>query len=161
MLLRRRPLDQQLKRYQKDFHKIWIFNTLLLACSLASTPHLRKSLGGGFGLIALIGIAQALTLRGAGSSWIRAHGFVHPVTYGEQLPWPFGRTVLAKPGTGARPAAKLFYPLSYLRALILNQTRGAFSWPCGRIYGFYAGWIKLFAGGSGGTGSRGGERRSP
>ncbi len=113
----------------KDLHKLWVFYALLLAFRAAQDGE-ERGLGLGFALIAAVGVGQALTLRAAdGQSWIRAHGFVHPVTFGAQMGWAVlgGLCFLARGRPGWRHGAFLALAAG---ALVLSQTRGAFLGVC-------------------------------
>lgn len=116
----------------KDFHKLWLFSLLLLALSRAPLPQAHRPLAVGFGFMALVGLFQSLTGRTPGHLWVRASGFVHAVTYGEQMALAVlgGLCFLGRAEAGAatpqsrRWGAALVVLLS--SALILSQTRGAF-----------------------------------
>lgn len=116
----------------KDFHKLWLFALLLLALSKAPSPQAHRPLAIGFGFMALVGVVQSATLRTPGHLWVRASGFVHAVTYGEQMALAVlgGLCLLGRAEAGTDDAksrrwgAALVVLLS--AALILSQTRGAF-----------------------------------
>lgn len=114
----------------KDFHKFWILALLLLTLKKMPARAALGALAGGFLLIATVGLYQSAALR-EGSTWIRAHAFVHPVTYGEQmaLAWLGILCLLLKPPQPL-PLSLRRSLLAFLTlisaAFVLNQTRGAF-----------------------------------
>ncbi|MDE2237432.1 MAG: O-antigen ligase family protein, partial [Elusimicrobia bacterium] len=125
----------------KDLHKLWLTALLLAALPLADRKRLWPALGTGFTLIAAAGIAQTLLLRMPDGTMIRAHAFVHPVTYGEILSLGFlGAACLRGLGEKAPPKKALdaFLVLSGA-ALFLNQTRGA-------LLGLFVGLLALACG---------------
>lgn len=135
--------SRSLSFFAKDLHKVWILGLLLAALSLAPTPQAYKPLAAGFALVILAGLWQVATQTTGGDAWVRAHAFVHPVTFGEQMVLALLGGLcfwnLPEPGT-SRWARSL--PASFLAAaglaLILNQTRSA-------LLGLAAGFLALAA----------------
>ncbi|MCX5796557.1 MAG: O-antigen ligase family protein [Elusimicrobia bacterium] len=132
----------------KDLHKFGVFLGLLVALRAAPARRLPGALALGFTFIAGFGIAQfcldahrALQAYGTLSAGIRAHAFVHPVTYGEILALGLLGALSAVGATGStqtqRRPALAFLALG-AAALILNQTRGA-------LLGVAAGFAALCA----------------
>lgn len=128
-----------LRLWPKDLHKLWAYLALWAAVAAADGAAPGAALGAGFGLHALVGVGQGvvewvrgwLSVHAAGADrkmmfTVRAHGFVHPVTYGEIL----GLGLIAAsafltrgPKERRRPAALLAAVLG--AALLLNETRAA------------------------------------
>lgn len=117
----------------KDLHKLWAFYALLLAFA-ATEDRTESALKSGFALIAAIGIGQTLTQRSPiDHGWIRAHGFVHPVTFGGQMCLGALGAFCVLGGETRGKAGDLVVGLLTVAALILSQTRGAF---IGMVAGF-------------------------
>ncbi|MBI5245388.1 MAG: O-antigen ligase family protein [Elusimicrobia bacterium] len=125
-----------LRVIHKELHKVWAASLILLACARSRTPRLQQAMLLSFTFLAAYGIAQsavlnleATRLHGANWSWVRARGFVHPVTYGEMLGLSLlgGLAFLGRcePASPSRRPILLFLALGTV-AFILNQTRGAF-----------------------------------
>lgn len=119
-----------LPAWGKDLHKLWLSVILLIALGSDPEPRAYRALGLGFSAIALIGLWQAGFSGGGG--WARPHGFVHPVTYGQQLAMAFlgglcflGRAEAGADSPWAKRAAPAFLALT-ASALLFNQTRAAF-----------------------------------
>jgi O-antigen ligase len=115
----------------KDLHKLWILAALLIVFS-AKPP--RRSLAwliAGFMVLALVGIWQAATQRTYGGAWARAHGFVHAVTYGQQMAIGLlGALCFMLRGRGSQDSGVsrrmlAFFIIATSVALILSQTRAA------------------------------------
>lgn len=118
-----------LRLWPKDLHKIWVFLAVWAALSEAGDGAVAPAMGAGLGVHALVGLVQGLTALLDRTGAVRAHGFVHPVTYGEILGLGLiaVASFLARPGrTPATPArrrgtAGLIALLSAV--LVLNETR--------------------------------------
>jgi O-antigen ligase len=111
----------------KDFHRLWSLGLLAAALALEPEAPLRPALGLSFGAMALFGIGQAAFVHNGGYAVTRAHGFVHPVVYGEMMALAVlgGACVLLRPTPNApRRAAAVFTALVFA-ALLLSQTRMA------------------------------------
>jgi O-antigen ligase len=111
----------------KDFHRLWSLGLFAAALALEPETPLRPALGLSFGAIALYGIVQAVFRVRPESALIRAHGFVHPVVYGEMMALAVlgGACVLLRPTAKApRRVAAAFTALAFA-ALLLSQTRMA------------------------------------
>lgn len=126
----------------KDLHKVWILGLLLLALSLSPSPQAYQPLAAGFSLAAVVGLWQVATQTTGSDAWLRAHAFVHPVTFGEQMVLAllgglcfWNRLDAQKPR--ARGLAAVFLATVGL-ALVLNQTRSA-------LIGLAAGFLALAA----------------
>ncbi len=114
----------------KDFHKLWLLTVLLLATSEEpAPPAVAAALAAGFALIGVVSVGQTTVHALTAHDWLRAHAFVHPVTFGEQV--VIG--LLGVAAFAARPPAGLASPRRWLAglgallavALALNQTRAA------------------------------------
>ncbi len=112
----------------KDLHKVWILSLFLVFLSLMPSPSVSKPLAAAFGAMAFLGLYQVATERTGDTAWVRAHGFVHPVTYGEQMTLAFlGGLCFLGSREGAKGKALGWGFLGLIGlALVLNQTRGAF-----------------------------------
>ena len=116
----------------KDFHKIWLLWLLLASLSLADERRGLPAFGVGLAAVAAVGVAQALVIRQAGGDWVRAHGFVHPVIFGELLAFGLlgGACLMIRPreaaDAGATPRRLFGFFVVVAAAFLLNQTRGAF-----------------------------------
>lgn len=124
---------RSLHEVQKDLHKLWLFLILSWSLNSETSPGLTRLLGAGFAIAAAIGIAQSLFLTEPGQLWTRAHAFVHPVTFGEQMALACLGALCYFRHRGA-PAVILLTGL----ALLFSQTRGA-------IAGLVAGVLALYA----------------
>ena len=72
----------------QDVHKVWIYYLLMVAIASCPTRAWKAWLTAGFAVAAVIGIAQAVPtffLHIPAEQKVRAHAFVHPVTYGGQM----------------------------------------------------------------------------
>jgi O-antigen ligase len=130
------------KFLNQDIHKVWLY--LLLVIGLSSIPSKRPlyALAAGFAIAALIGIFQAVPsffVEGYSSERIRAHAFMHPVTYGQLMSaGVIGAILFAlepPPAMGkhTRLAASLL-ALIFSMALLLSNTRGAILAAGGALY---------------------------
>ncbi len=133
--------ENSLSTLNKELHKLWIFAIIWLAMRLAPVPEIPWALGAGFGVMALYGITQSLFLVGPpGQPWIRAHGFVHPFTFGMQMCLAVlgGLCYFSRPEAGRSKRTVLLTGLltgACLVALVFNQTRTVL---VGLIVGFAA-----------------------
>ncbi len=115
----------------KDFHKLWIFWLVIAGAGLAEAGPALLAFGAALIGVSALGIGQALILR-EGETWTRAHGFIHPVSFGEVLAFGLlgGACLLVRPEeaeeVGASPRRLLAFFLIVGAAFVLNQTRGAF-----------------------------------
>jgi O-antigen ligase len=108
----------------KDWHRLWSLGLFVAALALEPEAPLGAALGVSFSAMAAVGLWQAargIALHGT----FRAHAFVHPVVFGEQMAVAVlgGLCALLRP-TGKRTAEVLFAAL-VLAALIMSQTRMA------------------------------------
>ena len=68
----------------KDAHRLWSLGLFVGALALVDAEPAQSALGAGLGLAAAVGMAQYIW-NAAAHHVARAHAFVHPVTYGEQM----------------------------------------------------------------------------
>lgn len=116
----------------KDVHKVWIYTLFSIALALEAAPLGIVFMATSFTIASLIGIWQAAaSLAGGAINWERAHAFVHPVTFGEQISLAVIGAVcfLIQPehrlATGKYKALVwTMLPLS-IAALVLSKTQGA------------------------------------
>ena len=111
----------------KDLHRLWALGLFAAALALEPETPLRPALGLSFGAMALYGIVQTASHGSPEHAMFRAHGFVHPVVYGEMMALAVlgGACVLLRPTAKApRRAAAAFTALASA-ALLLSQTRMA------------------------------------
>lgn len=125
------PADA-LSAWRKDFHKLWVVTALLLATSDEPAPPVAAgALLAALGLAAVAGLAQSISAAssGSGAQFVRAHAFVHPVTFGCQMVFGLlacGSFLARTPrefSVWRRPVAAL--ALLLMLALAANQTRAA------------------------------------
>jgi O-antigen ligase len=69
----------------KDAHRLWSLGLFVAAFALEPEARPWAALAAGCSLAAAIGVAQALLFRTHLGGLERAHAFVHPVTFGEQM----------------------------------------------------------------------------
>jgi O-antigen ligase len=74
-----------LRLFPKDAHKLWAFLAISAAVAAAESIPVAAPFAAGLGLHAAVGILQAAFQWSAGEERVRAHGFLHPVAYGEVL----------------------------------------------------------------------------
>ena len=88
----------------KDLHRLWALGVFAAAISLEPEAPLRPVFGLSFGAIALFAITQALFGARPDCIMPRAHGFVHPVLFGEQMAIAAlgGACVLLRPTSSSR-----------------------------------------------------------
>ena len=111
----------------KDLHRLWALGLFTAALALEPEAPLRPALGLSFGAMAVYGIAQTFLGGRTNGMLLRAHGFVHPVVYGEMMALAVlgGACVLLQPTPKApRRAAAIFTGLIFC-ALLFSQTRMA------------------------------------
>ena len=131
---------------RKDLHKLWVIVLLLLALPSARTRRISQALAVSFAFIASYGIAQSCLgswqshLNG-GASWVwtRAHGFIHPVTYGEIMALGLLGCIcfFARPENPAqRRAPVVALGILLAAACVMSHTRGA-------LVGLFAGAVAL------------------
>lgn len=111
----------------KDLHRLWSLGLFAAALSLEPETPLRPALGLSFGAMALFGIIQTVFRGNMDGMLLRAHGFVHPVVYGEMMALAVlgGACVLLRPTAKApRRLAAVFTALAFA-ALLFSQTRMA------------------------------------
>lgn len=112
--------------FYKDAHKLWAFLAIAAALATAETASLAKPFALGLGLHAVYGVAQAAWQLDQGLDRIRAHGFLHPVSYAETLALGLigvaAYRVRAAATSRSRKAATAL-TLVAAAALVLSQTR--------------------------------------
>lgn len=111
----------------KDFHRLWALAVFAAALALEPDAPLRPVFGVSFGAMALFAITQSLFGARTDGMMVRAHGFVHPVVFGEQMAIAAlgGACVLLRPTLKASRGAAAFFTALIFAALILSQTRMA------------------------------------
>ncbi len=116
----------------KDMHRFWALSLFIAALSVEPKTPLLQVMGLSFGAMALFGIYQ--TAFTADPSWklVRAHGFVHPVVFGEQMALAAlgGACVLLHPTSKAMRIAAGILTAFAVIALALSQTRMALFAAC-------------------------------
>lgn len=126
--------DHSLRFFHQDAHKLWIYALLSVALTLEPGRAPLRFLAAGASAAAVIGIGQ----WGAGvlrwvlredisiSGLTRAHAFVHPVTYGEQMAlFLIGAACFAGSSRGRPRRSALALAALFGAALFLSNTRGA------------------------------------
>lgn len=66
----------------KELHKPWAFVVLAAALAAARRAPALQALALGLGLHAAFGVSQSLTAGAETATLVRAHGFLHPVSFG-------------------------------------------------------------------------------
>jgi O-antigen ligase len=112
--------------WSKDVHKMWAFLAIGAALAAAEGMALSLPFAAGLGLHAVAGIWQAARDWAAGMERVRAHGFLHPVSYAELMGLgAIGAAVYLARGDGGgarRRGAGLLLVLA-TAAVVLSQTR--------------------------------------
>lgn len=113
----------------KDLHRIWALGLFAAALAVEPEAPLLQGLAASFAAVAAIGIGQSLIGGIRGDIMVRAHGFVHPVVFGEQMALAVlgAACCLFRPESlapRARRLAALFGALTFA-ALFLSQARMA------------------------------------
>ncbi|MDE2292985.1 MAG: O-antigen ligase family protein [Elusimicrobia bacterium] len=123
---------ESLRHFNQDAHKLWL--ALLLAVALRAAPGRGplRWLAAGFAAAALLGCAQwgahVLQLPGLGRfPSARAHAFVAPVTFGEQMAVALlgAAAFMLRPAAGVPRRAAAALAALFTAALLLSDTRGA------------------------------------
>lgn len=111
----------------KDLHRVWALGLFVAALALEPNAPLRPALGLSFAAMALYGLAQTAFGTGPNGMMVRAHGFVHPVVYGQQMALAAlgGACALLRPAPNASRAPVAALTALVLAALVFNQTRMA------------------------------------
>lgn len=119
--------------WPKDLHKLWIICLLLTALSFHKPEGIKNALAAGYVFAAGAGIGQTAFLYSGNYKFplVRAHAFVHPVTFGEQMALMLLGIfcLLAAKGVPTRRSERgaLWLLLVVVSAAFLfSQTRGAF-----------------------------------
>lgn len=117
-----------LRLWPKDLHKLLAFLAIGAALAAADGVPVMAPFALGLGVHALVGIGQAAGSWIGGAEQVRAHGFLHPVSYAEVLGLGLiaAAAYLARSAApaGRRRAAVLLLALA-AAALVVSQTRGA------------------------------------
>lgn len=111
----------------KDWHRLWSLGLFVAAFALEDDPPVRQALALSFSVEAAIGIGQVLWYKAPHQVLTRAHAFVHPVVFGEQMSLAVlgGTCLLLRPTPGSRRAPYLAFTALAGIALALSQTRMA------------------------------------
>lgn len=137
---------KSLSIWPKDLHKLWVVLIVGAALDGRRRTLFARALAAGASAAALVGIAQTGAAAAAmataptpneyyvARAFIRAHGFIHPVSYGESLCLTFlGLIIAGDDFLPQRPRRAALAALAL--ALVLNQTRAA---QLGVVAGFAA-----------------------
>ncbi len=119
----------------KDLHRLWALGLFTAALALEPEVPLRPALGLSLGAMALHGIVQTAAGGAPGGLMFRAHGFVHPVVYGEMMALAVlgGACSLLRPTVAASRRLGAAFAALVFAALLLSQTRMAL---IGAVIGF-------------------------
>ena len=111
----------------KDLHRLWPLAITAAALALDPEAPLGAALGLSFGAMALYGIGQTVFGGRPEGVLVRAHGFVHPVVYGEMMALAVlgGASVLLRPRSKAVRAAAAAVTVLAFAAMVLSGTRMA------------------------------------
>ncbi len=118
-----------LKVLPKDLHKLWAFLAISGALTLADDVAIATPLAVGLGLHASVGVWQALQKWAAHEQSVRAHGFLHPVSYSEVMGLGLIAVAawLARPPEAGVPRARrrgaVILLVLLAAALVASQTR--------------------------------------
>ncbi len=125
----------------KDWHRLWSLGLFVAALAVEPEAPVLPALGLSFALMAAVGIAQTLFGGESGGMMVRAHGFVHPVVYGEQMALAVlgGLCLLLRPDARVPRRAAAGFAALTAAALFLSQTRMA-------LFGAAAGFAALCLG---------------
>lgn len=120
--------------WPKDLHKIWVVLLLGAVASARRRDRFARGLAAGACAAAVAGVAQTLAAVAAllraqtgfdkdiARSFLRAHGFIHPVSYGEALGLAFLGLLIA--GERFLPRRERWIAVAVTGiALLCNQTR--------------------------------------
>jgi len=127
-----------LPQLYRDFHKLWVLTLLLITIEMEAPAAATWALGAGFTIAAVNALEQIISGKGLDGS--RAHAFVHPVTFGEDMAIAvlgglcllYGHST-SKLSTRTRSVTLLFI-LICGAALFFSQTRAAF---LGLLIGYF------------------------
>jgi O-antigen ligase len=108
----------------KDWHRLAALALFVAALAVEPEAPLRAPLGISFSAMALVGLWQAAFDR---SGMSRAHAFVHPVVFGEQMALAVlgGVCVLLHPTPKAGRGKAWFFTALVFAAMVMSQTRMA------------------------------------
>lgn len=113
----------------KDSHRLWSLGLFVAAFALEPETAVWPALAFAFTIVAGIGVVQSLTHINQYGDVARAHAFVHPVTYGEQLALAVLGALcwLARPRSesGREYVLTVAFTTLCAAALALSQTRAA------------------------------------
>ncbi|MCM2304435.1 MAG: O-antigen ligase family protein [Elusimicrobia bacterium] len=115
-----------LRLWPKDAHKLWAFLAIGVALIAADKIRVAMPLAAGLGLHAAVGVVQAGSEWIAGAARVRAHGFLHPVSYAEIMGIGLlgAAAYLARPeGSAGRRRAAGAAAALLSAALVASQTR--------------------------------------
>lgn len=116
-----------LRDAMKDLHRAWALGLFAAALALEPEAPLRAAFGLSFGTAAVFAISQSALGGRPDGMMVRAHGFVHPVVFGEQMALAAlgGACVLLRPTLKASRGAAAAFTAVIFAALVLSQTRMA------------------------------------
>ena len=111
----------------KDLHRLWSLGLFVAALALEPETPLRPALGLSLGAVALYGVVQTVFGGRPDAMMLRAHAFVHPVVFGNQMALAAlgGACVLLRPTERAARGTAGVFTAVVLAALVLSQTRMA------------------------------------
>jgi O-antigen ligase len=130
--------EASLRDAVKDWHRLWSLGLFVAALAVEPEAPVLPALGISFAAMAAIGLVELVLGGEAHGTLTRAHGFVHPVVYGEQMALGLLGTLclLLRPERRLpRRATALLASLTGL-ALLASQTRMA-------LFGAAAGFAAL------------------
>jgi O-antigen ligase len=125
-LLSNAPAESQ-RDAIKDLHRLWALGMAAAALALDPEAPLGAALGVSFATMAVYGIGQTAFGGLPEGALFRAHGFVHPVVYGEQMALAVlgGACLLLRPQARAVRAAAALFTACAFAAMVLSGTRMA------------------------------------
>lgn len=120
---------ESLKAAAKDLHRPLALLLFVGAIALEPAAPILESFGISLGAMAAWGSLQSLQATFGGGLFVRAHGFVHPVVFGEMMGLASlgGLSLMLRPGqrdSKGRALAAAYTALA-IAALLLSQTRMA------------------------------------
>ena len=119
----------------KDWHRLWALGLFSAALALEPEAPLKPALGLSLGAMALYGIVQTAAGGAPDGALPRAHGFVHPVVFGEMMALAVlgGACSLLRPAPASPRRVGAAFAALVFAALLLSQTRMAL---IGAVIGF-------------------------
>lgn len=121
--------EPSLRDAVKDLHRLWAMGLFVAALAVEPGAPLLPAFGLSLGAAALVGAGQVALGGLTDGLMVRAHAFVHPVVYGQQMALAAlgGACVLLRPGERDVRGRALVVTFTALAAaaLVLSQTRMA------------------------------------